>query len=102
FLFLETRVSSHAFPGKAVRQLKHAVVQRVETRQRYELELVTHSCQFALELRDGGIIQLALPVERRRAVISQHLPGELGADAFGKDPRLFQIGLSSLAPEHVN
>src|SRR5207245_6254141 len=42
------------------------------------------------------------PIERRRAVVGQHLAGELGVDAFGELPRLIQVRLRGFAPEHLD
>src|SRR5262249_11284370 len=90
-LLLQARISRHAFLSKAPRQLEHAVVQRVETGQSDELEFVSHSRQFALEPGDGGIVELAFPVERRRAVVSEHFARELCMNALGETARLFEI-----------
>src|SRR5687767_12588467 len=66
-----------------------------------ELELVAHGAELALELADGRVVQVALPVERRRAVIGEHLVWVLVADAFGELPREGKIRGSGLAPHHV-
>ncbi len=42
---LQLGVCSHAALGVALRQLKHAVVQAVEARQRHKLEFVAHGAQ---------------------------------------------------------
>jgi hypothetical protein len=60
------------------------VVQRVEAGQRDELELVAHRAQLALELGDRRVVEVLLPVERRRAVVGEQLAGELGVDALGE------------------
>src|SRR5579864_8034050 len=65
FFFLEPRICRHSFSRVAMRKFKHAVIQRVETSQRNELELISHGGQLSLEFRDSGFIQLLLPVERR-------------------------------------
>src|SRR5437660_2646964 len=63
FFFLQSRIGCHAFAGITVRQLKHAVIQRVEPSQCHELELVSHGSQFGLEFRNRRFVQLLLPVE---------------------------------------
>jgi hypothetical protein len=77
------------------------VVQAVEAGQRDELELVAHGAQFALELGDGGVVQVLLPVERRRAVVGQQLARELGVDGVGELLGEGQVGLAGLAPDQV-
>ena len=42
---LQLGVGGHAALGVALRQLKHAVVEAVEARQRHKLELVAHGAQ---------------------------------------------------------
>ena len=74
----------------------------VEAGQRDELELVAHRAEFALELGDGRVVQVLLPVERRRAVVRQHLAGELAMDGFGKVARERQVGLAGFAPDQVD
>ena len=64
----------------AARQLEHAVVQRVEAGQRDELELVAHRAELALELGDRRVVEVLLPVERRRAVVGEQLARELRVD----------------------
>jgi hypothetical protein len=91
----------HVVARVAVRELEHGVVERVEARQRDELELVAHGAQLPLELADGGVVQVALPVERGRAVVGEHLARVLLADALGEFPREGQIGRAGLAPDHV-
>jgi hypothetical protein len=66
-----------------------------------ELVLVAHRAQFALELGDGGIVQVLLPVERRRAVVGQHLAGELGVNGFGEFLGEVQIRRAGFAPHQV-
>ena len=45
----------------------------MESSQGNKLELVTHLANLLLELGNGGIIQMSLPVEGWRAVVSQQL-----------------------------
>src|SRR3546814_2641231 len=85
---LQLDEGAHLAAGVAMRQFEHAVVQRMEAGQRDELELVAHGAQFALELGHRGVIQVFLPVERRRAVIGQQLARKLAMDGFGELARV--------------
>src|SRR5919197_2198400 len=62
---LQVGVGRHALVAIAAGQLEHRVVERVEARQRDELESVAHLPQPFLELGDLLLGELALPVERR-------------------------------------
>src|SRR6476661_1335655 len=62
---LQVGVGRHSAIPVAGRQREHAMVERMEASQRDELELVAHRSKLALEGRDGGLVQLLLPVERR-------------------------------------
>src|SRR5437868_2724594 len=62
---LQLDIGGHAVAGVTVRQVEHAVVERVEARQGDELELKAHVAQFALELGDSRVVQMCLPVEGR-------------------------------------
>src|SRR5664279_3870705 len=73
----------------------------METGQRDELELVAHLRERRLEARDVGIAELLLPVERRRAVVCQHLARELRMDGIGKTLRLFHVGFRGLTPDQI-
>src|SRR5262245_29018315 len=68
---LQLHVGRHVLRGVAARQVEHAVVERVESRQGDELELVAHGAELALELGDGGVVEVLLPVERGRAVVGE-------------------------------
>src|SRR5699024_3605111 len=57
--------------------------------------------EFALELGDGGVIQVTLPVEGRRAVVGEHLVGVLGLDALGEVAGHLQVRGGGLHPEQV-
>src|SRR5690606_35134 len=50
FLLLQLHEGAHLATCVAMRQFEHAVVERVEARQRDELEAVTHGTELALEL----------------------------------------------------
>ena len=73
----------------------------MEAGQGDELELVAHLRQRRLEARNGRVVQLLLPVERRRAVVGQQLAGELRVDGIGKAFGFLKIRLGSLAPDQV-
>ncbi len=49
-----------------------------------ELELVAHGPELPLELRDGRVVQVLLPVEGGRAVVGQQLAGELRVQRLGE------------------
>ena len=68
----------------AVGEVEHAVVEAVETGQGDELELVAQLGQLGLERRDGGVVEVLLPVEARRAVVGEQLAGELRMDSLGE------------------
>jgi hypothetical protein len=98
---LEVDEGAHVVARIAVGQVEHRVVQAVEAGQRDELELVAHGAELALELGDGGVVEVLLPVEGRRAVVGQHLAGELRVDGIGERLASFQVGLAGLAPDQV-
>src|SRR5688572_1689794 len=58
FLLLQLDERGHALARVAVREVEHAVVERVEAGERDELELVAHGAQLALEFRDGGVVEV--------------------------------------------
>src|SRR2546422_1898959 len=62
---LELRVGRHPSFLIIPRQREHGVVQRVERRERHELELVAEGAQLPLERRDLRLAQVLPPVERR-------------------------------------
>ncbi|MCY1409385.1 hypothetical protein D9M71_247340 [compost metagenome] len=63
--------------------------------------LVTHGRQFALELGDGRVVQVLLPVERRRAVVGQDLVRVFLLDRFGEATGFVQVWLGGFAPDQV-
>lgn len=91
-VLLQLRVGGHVALSVVASELEHAVVEGVETRQRHELELVPHSPQLALELGDGGVVEVFLPVEGRRAVVAEELARELGVDGLREGARLLEAG----------
>src|SRR4029077_9185803 len=84
------------------RQLEHGVIERVEARESDELEAETHRRELALELRDGRIVELPLPIEGWRAVVGEQLAGKLRMDPLGELARFLEIGLGGLAPEQIS
>src|SRR6516162_3605302 len=70
---LQLDVGGHLLRLVAARQLEHRVVECVESGERDELEAITHRRELALELRDGGVVELSLPVEGGRAVVGEEL-----------------------------
>src|SRR5206468_3906125 len=73
FRCLQLGVRRHAARAVAAGEIEHPVVQRVKTGERHELELVSHGPELALECRDRRRVETLPPVERRRAVVRQHL-----------------------------
>src|ERR1700722_16349275 len=67
--FLQTAVGGHAVLFVIARQLEHGKIDRVESRQGDELELVAHRAEFALEFRDRDVVEIFAPVEGRRAIV---------------------------------
>ena len=92
---------THLAAGITMCQIEHAVVQGMEAGQGNELELVAHGAEFFLEFGDGGIVEIFLPVEARRAVISQQLAREFGVNRFGELSREFQIGFAGFTPDKI-
>ena len=98
---LELRVGGHAALAVGRGQVEHAVVERVEAGERDELELVAQARQLVVEGEHLVLGQVALPVERRGAVVGERLAGELGVDRVGEAPGLVEVGLRRLAPQQV-
>ncbi len=73
----------------------------MEAGQRDELELVAHGAQLALEAGDRRVVQIGLPVERRRAVVGQHLAWIVAPHGLCKALGLAKIRLRRLAPDEV-
>src|SRR6266478_6054616 len=101
FFLLEFRIRGHAGLRVAARKVEHGHVQRVEARQRDELEFVAHFSEFLLEVGDGDVVKLFLPVERRRAIIGQEFPWEFRMNGVGEFPRFGEIRSGGFAPKHV-
>ena len=101
FRLLHLGIGAHAAIAIPAGQLEHRQVERVETRQRDELELVAHRSELALELLDRVRIEILAPVERGRAVIGQQLAGILRVDRLGEAARLVEIRPRRLPPQDV-
>src|SRR5581483_3161188 len=102
FFLLQTRIGRHPRQAICPRQFEHAEIQRVETCQGDELELVPHRRQFGLELRDDGIVQFGLPVKRWRAVVGQQFAGIVLMYALGELSRFLKVGMRGFAPKQVS
>src|SRR5690606_28149299 len=76
-------------------------VECVEARERNELELVPHRSELALELRDRVIVEVTLPVERRRAVVGEALARELAVDRFRELTSELEVGFAGLNPQQI-
>ena len=87
--------------GVSVRQIKHVEPHTVDTRQGDELILVTHIRQLLLEAGDGFIIQLFLPVKRRRAVVGQQFTRIFRVNRIGKALRQLKVRGGSFTPHQV-
>src|SRR5207247_73543 len=98
---LQLGVCRHAARAVVLRQREHAVVQRVEAGEGDELELVAHRAKLLLEAGELRSIEMALPVERRRAVVREQLARILLVDGFGELARFSEIRFRRLEPEHV-
>ncbi|CAM2159461.1 hypothetical protein PT2222_50299 [Paraburkholderia tropica] len=98
---LEFHERAHVLTRIAVREVEHRVVQRVEACERDELELVAHRAQLALELGDRRVVEILLPVERRRAVVRKQLARKFLVDRFGELLGEREIRLARFAPDHV-
>ncbi|MNL00956.1 hypothetical protein D3C87_1214080 [compost metagenome] len=101
FLLLQLHVGSHVVAGVVVRQVEHAVPHVVNAGQGDELVLVAHGGQFALELGDGRVVQVFLPVEGRRAVVRQQLVRVFLFDRFSEATSFVQVRLGGFAPDQV-
>ena len=73
----------------------------MEAGQRDELELEAHGAEFLLELRNGRVVEVLAPVERRRAVVGQHLVRELALDALGELLGQLQVRGAGLHPDQI-
>ena len=101
FLLLKLDECAHLVSRVVVREIEHRIVERVEAGERDELEPVAVAGDLALELRDRRVVEVLLPVERRRAVVGEELPRIFRMDAFGEPACEFEIGLAGLAPDEI-
>src|SRR5437879_3317080 len=101
FFVLQLRVRRHPPVFVILRKPEHGEIQRMETRERDELEAVAHAGEFGLEACDRRRAELFPPVERGGAVVSEDLPRKAGVDRVGERTGLFEIRPGRLAPEHV-
>src|SRR5713226_1716941 len=83
FFLLKFRVRRHACLRVAAREMEHGHVERMEPRQRDELELVPHFAQYLLEAGDSDVVELFLPVKRGRTVVSQEFAREFSVNRVG-------------------
>src|SRR5690606_10737548 len=90
--FLELHVGAHARAGVAVGEVEHGVVEGVEAGEGDELEGEAHRSELALESGDRVVVQVALPVEGRGAVVGEHLIGVVGLDRFGEGSGGGEVG----------
>src|ERR671937_2020562 len=73
----------------------------METGQGYELKLISHSSQLRLKPGNGNVIQLLLPIEGRRAVVSEKFLWKLAEHSFGEGSCLAEIRFGGFAPEQI-
>ena len=69
--------------------------------QRDELVLVAHRAQLLLELGDSRVVEVLLPVERRRAVVRKHLARVDLVHRIGELLGKGQVGRAGFAPHQV-
>ena len=99
FGFLQLDKCGHLVVRITVRQVEHRVVEAVEPGKRDELELVAHRAKLPLEPCHSRIVEVLLPVERRRAVVRKHLARILGVDRVGECLGELEVRLARLAPQ---
>src|SRR6266478_8442685 len=73
----------------------------MEASQRNKLEFVAHFPELLLEVGNSHIVELLLPVKRRRAVVREQLARELCVNGVGELPRLGKVRCRGFAPKHV-
>ena len=66
-----------------------------------ELVLVARRPRLALEFGNGGVVQVLLSVEGRRAVLRQQLVRVFLLDRLGEVACFVRVGPGSFAPDHV-
>src|SRR5262245_40829126 len=100
--FLQAHESGHTFLRVAAGEFVHSVVERMEAGERDELELVAHRPQLPLKLRDSRVVEVALPVERRGAVVSEHRAGMDLAYRLGEAAGEAHGGGACFAPDEIS
>src|SRR5262245_44018818 len=90
-VLLETDVGRHARAGVVARELEHTAVERVEAGERDELEAVAERAERVLEAGDRLVVEVELPVERRRAVVGEPLARVARVDRLGEAARLVEV-----------
>ena len=95
-------VGGHAAFDVVLRQIEHVVPHVVDAGQGDELVLVAHRTEFFLKLGDRLVVEVLLPVERRRAVVGQHLARVFGMHGVGKLARELQVRRAGFAPHEVS
>ena len=98
---LQLDVRGHLDAGVTVGQIEHRVVEGVETGQGDELEAVAHGGEFALELGDGLVVQVFLPVEGRRAVVREHLVREVLVHSVRELASELEVRGAGLHPDQI-
>ena len=101
FVLLDLRVGGHAVVPVIPGQFKHGVVEGMEAGQGDELEPVSEFAKLRLEGIDLAVIQVRLPVERRRTVIGQRFARKLLVHGFGEPSCLLEVRLAGLTPYDV-
>src|SRR5213596_1853616 len=81
---LQFRIRLHSSIAIASRELKHAVVERVETGQGNELKFVAHRPPFTLKLCDTSTVEFFPPIESRRTIIGPQFSRKLGVNSLGE------------------
>ena len=73
----------------------------MDTGEGDELVLVAHRRQLVLELRDRGVVEVLLPVERRRAVVGQQLVRIGGQHGLRELAGKTEVRGAGLAPHQI-
>ena len=95
-------IVAHAFAARvAVRQVEHVEPHAVNACQGDELIDIAERRQLLLKRRDGFVVQVFLPVERRRAVIRQQPARASILHALRELAREAQVRGAGLAPHQV-
>ncbi len=82
-------------------EVEHVEPHAVDPREGNKLVFVSHVRQLLLEAGDGFIIEIFLPVKRRRAVIGQQFARETRMDSLGKAARLLEIRFRRFTPHQI-